>query len=104
MFKQKKPGRAVIPTAPTPEQLKRFRNIHKMTQQHLAEQELGIPLSTLQNWEYEASQPPPYLSLALRDIARRRREIERKKRSERGTKARAAGIRRRRPTATVDDD
>jgi len=55
--------------------IRRFRERHGLTQKQLADlltsgQETPVRESTIQRWEYGDRTPPPYLKLALRDIAR----------------------------------
>jgi transcriptional regulator with XRE-family HTH domain len=55
--------------------VRRFRDRHGLTQEQLAElltagQENEVYASTIQRWEYGHRTPPPYLKLALRDVAR----------------------------------
>jgi len=56
--------------------VRRFRERHGLTQPEFAGlltagQENEVFVSTIQRWEYGTRKPPPYLRLALRDIARK---------------------------------
>ena len=57
-----------------PAHIRRFRERHSLTQTQLAEhltagQENEVYVSTVQRWEYGDRKPPPYLKLALAQIA-----------------------------------
>ncbi|HTV55216.1 MAG TPA: helix-turn-helix domain-containing protein [Terriglobia bacterium] len=54
--------------------IRRFRERYDLTQPDLAEllsagQENSVSVSTVQRWEYRKRTPPPYLRLALAQIA-----------------------------------
>ena len=60
---------------PTPTEIRAFRETHGLTQKLLAEK-LGISVRTVEDWLSEKRTPLPYLTRALRDLAR---ELKRKK-------------------------
>jgi transcriptional regulator with XRE-family HTH domain len=66
------PNRARIKDWPS--YIRRFRERHGLTQPDLANlltagQENDVFVSTIQRWEYGDRKPPPYLKLALAQIA-----------------------------------
>lgn len=97
-LEQQQVGKMIAPETPSPEQVKVFRHKWDLTQTELGVL-LGVTLSTVQNWEYEVSEPPPYLSLALRDIDRRKKMSEAQRVRRQKAKARGVGIRRNRKSA-----
>lgn len=52
-----------------PAELQKWRERHGMTQAELA-RALGVDVVTIGRWERGERVPPPYLYLALREIAR----------------------------------
>ncbi len=51
-----------------PAYIRRFRERHGLTQKRLSEA-LGIPVRAVEGWEQAEFKPPPYLELALAQIA-----------------------------------